>query len=125
MKVEIRTPEFRGGGHLEMIQALFMGTLAFDDFCFGNIGIPGDIGAIGKVWRKFVGAAFFYSRPPAPKNREKGRRAALRHEYIWGLCTGGVEKFIQAKNEIRNLRLRRTPANRARGTALSSVQFSR
>ena len=26
-----------------------MGTLAFDDFCFGNIGIPGDIGAIGKV----------------------------------------------------------------------------
>ena len=49
-----------------------MGTLVFDDFCFGNIGIIGDIGTIGKVRRKFVGAAFFYSRPPAPKNRGKG-----------------------------------------------------
>ena len=26
-----------------------MGTLVFDDLCFGNIGIPGDIGVIGKV----------------------------------------------------------------------------
>ena len=32
-----------------MIQAFFMRTLVFDDLCFGNIGIIGDIGVIGKV----------------------------------------------------------------------------
>ena len=59
-----------------------MGTLVFDDFCFGNIGIPGDIGTIGKVRRKFVGAAFFIPAHPPRKTGErgKGRCAALRHE---------------------------------------------
>ena len=54
-----------------MIQAFFMGTLIFDDFCFGNIGIPGDIGAIGKVAGiRFMKPASFYM--PAPKNRGRG-----------------------------------------------------
>ena len=35
----------------EMIQVFFVETLVFEGFCFGNIGIPGDIGAIGKVCR--------------------------------------------------------------------------
>ena len=39
------------GGHPEMIQVFFVETLVFEGFCFGNIGIPGDIGAIGKVCR--------------------------------------------------------------------------
>ena len=54
-----------------------MGTLAFDDFCFGNIGIPGDIGTIGKVRRKFVGAAFLFP-PTRPRNRGKGKGKVCR-----------------------------------------------
>ena len=56
-----------------MIQAFFMRTLVFDDLCFGNIGIIGDIGAIGKVRRKFVGAAFLCP-PTRPEKQGKGKR---------------------------------------------------
>ena len=59
-----------------MIQAFFMRTLVFDDFCFGNIGIPGDIGTIGKVRRKFEGAAFLYP-PTRPEKQGKGVREGV------------------------------------------------
>ena len=63
------------GGHLEMIQAFFMGTLVFDDFCFGNIGIPGNIGTIGVVaaHNSYSAALFIFGLWPAGKNRGKGR----------------------------------------------------
>ena len=52
-----------------------MGTLAFDDFCFGNIGIPGNIGTIGVVaaHNSYSAALFIFGLWPAGKNRGKGR----------------------------------------------------
>ena len=76
-----------------------MRTLVFDDFCFGNIGIPGDIGTIGKVRRKFEGAAFLYP-PTRPEKQGKGVREGvplMRHKYIWGFCPDEFEKPIQVE----------------------------
>ena len=52
-----------------------MGTLVFDDFCFGNIGIPGDIGTIGKVaaHNSYSAALFIFGLWPAGKKQGKGK----------------------------------------------------
>ncbi len=72
-----------------------MGTLAFDDFCFGNIGIPGDIGAIGKVAGiRFMKPAIFYM--PAPKTGERGGHPEMIQVFFVetlvfeGFCFGNI-----------------------------------